>query len=170
MTPLDVIKLLLAITGLNFKFIIETIWPSIMIPAQVGILISTMILLLVIFVLKWKSENKKQHIFDECSLEEANFFDEWYRKEGDIIIFCTHLNWLENEHYLRVVDAFKKKGDKLDLYLKKTESRVVDELLLSGAKLHRVRENIRSEHRFSIRKNNGFRSIIIRNDCASLFL
>ena len=163
MTPAEFAKWLLALTGLNIKAIVEAIFPSVQVPILVGVLLSVAVLLFIVIVPNGKRDYKKKHIFEECSIEEAVFFDEWYRKEGRIFMFCTDLEWLENEIYLRVVDALKKKGNKLNLYLKKTDHRIVNELKLAGANLYYVRQNIRSEHRFSIRKNNGFHSIIIRN-------
>ena len=103
---------------------------------------------------------KKVYSFGENSVEEAKFFARWYSRDGELKIFCTDLDWLANDSHSEVVEILKGKGNKLHLYLKEYESNLVNQLVNSGANLHKVRNDIRSAHRFSI---TGANQIIIRN-------
>jgi len=164
-TKLDILVMIFTITGLNLKYIIETIWPEIKVPIAMIVLISISfsILIPIYFISKGKRGYKTTHVFEEGSIEESQFFTEWYLRRGRLIIFCTDLEWLEHEQDLEVIDALKRKGNNLELYLRKPDHRIVSELRLAGAEIHTIKPSIRSEHRFSILLTNGFRSIILRD-------
>jgi hypothetical protein len=73
------------------------------------------------------------------------------------------MDWLSGPLYKGVVDALKKKGNQLHLYIKECDHEVVRQLVESGANLHRMKPTLRSEHRFSIRLDENLNHIIIRN-------
>lgn len=163
LTFLDYMMLLLTLTGLNIKVVIEWLSPKTQVPSLVAILTSTFLIGFLLVFFGGKRGVKQHYRFPESSAKEAMFFCHWYQKEGDLIIFCTDLEWLAGDKFLNVREALKKKGSRLHLYLKKPTHTIVKELELFGAHVHQVREDIRSEHRFSILLSNGFKSIIIRN-------
>lgn len=103
---------------------------------------------------------RKIYSLRENSTEFKNFFAQWYSQGGDLTIFCTDLDWLTDDDYSKVVESLMAKGNKLHLYLKEYNSNLVNQLVNSGADLHKVRSDIRTVHRFSI---IGANQIIIRN-------
>lgn len=160
---IDVLVLLLTVTGINLTVIIQTYTSQSKTYILIGILISIVLILFIVSFFGGKRGTRFYHIFEEDSTEEAEFFNQWYRKPGKLILFCTDLKWLANEKYLKVRDALEKKGADLDIYIKDPEGSLVKSLQTFHAKLHVVRQDIRSVHKFSILQNDGFQSIIIRN-------
>jgi hypothetical protein len=159
----DYLALLLTITGVNATVIVQTYIPQIKIPFYVGILVSLVLVFFIVAFFGGKRGTRTHHLFDEGSQEEADFFNEWYRKPGKLIMFCSDLKWIRKDNYVKVRDALAKKGSELDLYLKDPKGDFVKSLQSYGAKLHIVRPDIRSVHKFSILQDDDFQAIIIRN-------
>ena len=103
------------------------------------------------------------HSFKENSEKEARFFAKWYSRPGELCIFCTDLEWLEDSKYSRVITALEEKGERLHLFLKKPEHEIVRRLVSTGAKKYKVKDTIKTIHRFSVRVDEHLNSIIIRN-------
>lgn len=160
MEKTDYLKLVIALTGLNFKVITEWIFPSKVVSPYISLIITIVIALLVFFVNK---NSKKYHSFEEGSVEEADFFNKWYKNVGQLIIFCTDLYWLDNKIYEPIKTTLKQKGGKLKLYLRQTDSEFVKELESLGAQVLHIKDSIECHHRFSIIIDDESRQIIIRN-------
>lgn len=166
----DYVSLFLTIAGVNLAAIVQIIAPqSLYLKFVLYILtlaLSTLFLPFIIALFSNEEEEKGPYIFDEKSGEEADFFARWYSKPGELTVFCTDLDWLDVEKYKKVKESLIEKSKKrnLVLYLKKYQNEFVDTLVkVHHAELHKVRNDIRTSHRFSILEDEGDLSIIIRN-------
>lgn len=166
----DYVSLFLTIAGVNLAAIIQIIAPQpLFIKFVIYVLtlaLSTLFLPFILALFRNATIEKGPYIFNEKSNEEADFFNRWYRKPGELTVFCTDLDWLEDNKYNNVKGALieKSKKHKLNLYLKEYENEFVDILVkVHHAVLHKVRSDIRTSHRFSILNDEGDFSIIIRN-------
>jgi hypothetical protein len=110
----------------------------------------------------WGEKNRLLiHIFEKGSSPESTFFLNWYSQRGVLSIFCVDLLWLDNN--TDIVNTLAGKGDHLHLYLRNYEDQIVAKLFKSGAYVYKVKDKIKSNHRFSILDDEGIKSIIIRN-------
>jgi|CXWL01.1.fsa_nt_gi hypothetical protein len=164
---IDYVFLVLTITGVNGVAIVQLLAPQNQLPSYAILLFLALSVFLLAIILAFVSGRETSpYIFEEQSQDEADFFYKWYRQPGELTMFCTDLDWLDEEKYNKVRDALMDKADKdkLKLFLKKYKNKFVDTLVkIHGAELHQVREDIRSAHRFSVLKDEGDLSIIIRN-------
>jgi hypothetical protein len=161
----DYIFLVLTLSGVNAVGIFQLLLPDKQLPSYLTlILIVTSILLVAVILAFLSGKEQAPFIFYEQSQEEADFFEKWYNRPGELTIFCTDFDWLEDIKYEGVKKSLQNKGKKLKLYLKRYEGRFVDTLVaIYGVELHKVRWDIRSAHRFSVLQDEGDLSIIIRN-------
>jgi len=127
----------------------------------------TLIMLVTVFYIAitvWAGRSERaNHQFDPESAKEGSFFKKWYSKNGILKIFCNDLLWLEKRR--DVVDILILKGESecLHLYLRDLNGEALISLFNSGAHIYKVKERIKSLHRFSILNDEGIKSIIIRN-------
>jgi len=160
---INIVMFVIAFLGFNLDTIIAGISPDFSLNVWYRALLSLLIIGLTYWAVVRKRGFQIVHSFVDNSNEEAEFFAEWYSRNGELIIFCTDLDWLSSARYDKVVDALMRKGNRLDLYLRKHNHEVVRKLARNGAKLCRVKPSIRSTHRFSIRIDEHLNYIIIRN-------
>jgi hypothetical protein len=161
----DYFFLVLTITGVNALALLQLLIPQQQLPRfLILLLILTSIFLVAVILAFVSGRESSPFLFDEKSQEEADFFEKWYSQPGHLTIFCTDLDWLEDAKYDGVKKALQNKEKKLRLYLRNYDNKFVDTLVkIYGAELHKVRPNIRSQHRFSVLQDEGDWSIIIRN-------
>jgi len=163
----DYLFLIFTVTGINAAALIQYLVPQNELPRYVPPLLIGASLAFLVFILAFVSgKEKAPYMFEEQSQDEADFFERWYRQSGQLTMFCTDLDWLEDDKYAKVKDALQDKSDKhkLKLFLKEYDNKFVDALVaVYGAELHKVRKDIRSSHRFSVLEDGGYLSIIIRN-------
>ena len=107
---------------------------------------------------------ERVHRLEEESRRFYKFFADWYSRRGTLTIFCSDLDWLTPDGSKKVVDALRKKGDKLHLYLRNNANDpIAKQLIANGASFSQIGEHIRTSHRLSILDNDGIQSVIIRN-------
>lgn len=116
-----------------------------------------------IIFIKTIDSPKRLTFLKSQSEKEASFFETWYLKPGILTIYCNDLEWLSNSSHERVVNALKKKGNNLHLYIQQSDNEIADQLRLFGADVNLVSDGIRSSHVFSVINDEGSKSIIIRN-------
>lgn len=164
---IDYAFLIFTITGVNAVALFQLFTPQKQLPRYAIFLLLVLSVAFLAAILAFISgKEKAPYIFEEQSQEEADFFERWYRQPGELTMFCTDLDWLEDNKYAKVKEALIDKGDKhkLELFLKEYNNRFVDTLVkIHGAELHKVRREIRTKHRFSVLDDEGDLSIIIRN-------
>lgn len=132
--------------------------------SQLGKVLVSIILIIIYVLIVWKKKYDKIHSFKEDSKAFSTFFTEWYSRPGKLAIFCADLDWLSKPKHAFVVDSLKRKGNNLGIYLRNEGKDTVAETLInSGARLFKIKESIKTDHRFSIRKDDGNQNIIIRN-------
>jgi hypothetical protein len=128
----------------------------------ISIIVISIIALIYFAITIWGEKNQQQsHRFDKNSPSEAKYFLKWYSQSGTLRIFCTDLLWLEDNP--KILNALSEKGDTLHLYLRDHKDYIVNRLFNAGAHVYKVKEKIKSSHRFSILNDDGIKSIIIRN-------
>ncbi len=120
---------------------------------------TTFCLILIIFIV---GRQNRICIFDPESKKFAKFLTKWYRKSGELTMFCTDLDWIKVDS--SVFEALVSKASKNELHL---SLRVVgdkaERLKSAGAKLYKIPPSIVSPHRFSILKRDSSERIICRN-------
>lgn len=155
--PIDYIVIVFSILGTNiFDF-----FPGIEIPPWVKPTLTA--ILLILYIAFRRKPFQTTHSFKENSNLEAKFFANWYSRPGELSIFCTDLEWLDDKKYSEVVTALEGKGSKLFLYLKHSDHPIVKRLIAAGAHKFEIKDHVRSMHRFSLRVDGHLNSIIIRN-------
>lgn len=147
----------LAIIGAN-----ATNWLNISLSKSMQVIITIGLALAYIYVAVIKVTNSK-HVFEEGSPEFLDFFSKWYSQDGSLYIFCSDLFWLDKPNCREIVNQLKRKGNNLNLYLRKHEGKIFNELSQSGSQVYKIKVNTRTQHRLSIIDNDGVRKIIIRN-------
>lgn len=104
---------------------------------------------------------KRLFVFSANSRRLASFFANWYRKKGELSVFCTDLEWIDSPEIVSAL-ILKAEGGHLCLYLRNTGP-LAERLRAAKAKVYRIPASITSPHRFSILQTDGFERIICRN-------
>lgn len=155
------------ILGVN----VNTLYPELL-STQQTIWSSVALTILYIFILRNRAES--EYTFNEFSKSYYKFFEKWYSKGGELILYSNDLEWLDSSLEKRkkngadkVVTALKRKRGKLHLYLSRhpyeSGDKVAAELIEGEAKYHPIRDGIMTAHRMSIRFDSGINKIIVRD-------
>lgn len=137
-------------------------WFNINIPLGFQMLI-TAFLAIVYVCVAYEKTSDRIHSFDEQSPKFTKFFQKWYSQDGLLSIFCTDLDWLDNQQSAGIVYELERKGTNLKLYLRKPAGRIVERLCKSGAKAYEIKDSVRTQHRLSLLDQDGIKRIIVRN-------
>jgi len=108
----------------------------------------------------------KKHKFNVPSDEHTNFFVEWYKKDGELTVYCESLDgWakpkdgVSNSIYEELLQ--KSKNKELNLYIIKVDDHVT-KLKGAGAKVHQLTEK-RLDFTFSLIHSDTTYAIILRD-------
>jgi hypothetical protein len=107
----------------------------------------------------------RARVFKEGTKKFNDFFSNWYRKSGKLIIFCTDLDWIDQTNSSAIKNSLieKSSNKKLTIYLKDDKNPLVNILKTNGAEVKLVGRNLKTKHRFSIVDDGLIQHIIIRN-------
>jgi hypothetical protein len=113
-----------------------------------------------------KQKEKEQNdtvTLNENSNEFFDYFNKWYTEPGKLSIFCTDLDWMRHETH-DLVSTICRKGKNCTVYLRKNIT-LPDRQMLekAGVKIIIFDSRIRTAQRFSLREDEGFISLIVRN-------
>lgn len=160
----DLLIYIATLTGITIPSLFKYLFADGITPWYAYFIIA--LFLTVFYIIFGKKKYKLHYSLLEGSKEEAGFFNEWYQQECDeLIVFCTDLNWMDNNNYLPVIKTLKTQGNKTKIYLAnlETKGKLVEELKLFHVNVFHIKDDIHSNHSLSIIKINDHSSIIIRN-------
>ncbi len=107
--------------------------------------------------------SQRKHRFKEFSTRWEKFFTKWYSKTGQLTLYSNDLEWLEKPESSKVLNAIKLKGNRVIIYLKKFDSSIVRDLLQCKVSIYQIADSAETDHRFSIREDDGITRVIVRN-------
>lgn len=94
--------------------------------------------------------------------EFANYYRDFYKREGSIYIYCKDTEWLEDPVMKPVVDAIAAKGQRATLCLRVLGEKTTETLKKSGVQIKAVPDSLALEIKMSYQDNGTDKSVIIR--------
>jgi hypothetical protein len=126
-------------------------------------LILTVVFAAFYFYFAYEKTKTGTFVLEEKSIKFTDFFVKWYSQDGNLSIFCSDLDWLNNKESAGIVYQLSQKKKDLNLYLRKLNGPVVKQLKDSGANVMKIKKSIQTVHRLSLLKSDDSKKMIIRN-------
>jgi hypothetical protein len=93
----------------------------------------------------------------------ADYFVDWYKREGEHFIFCNDMDWLRGGEEARIVQAIADRGRKMTICTRDTVDEIVDRLRRAGVSVHQVPAQSITHAAMSLHKVDGTSTLIIRH-------
>lgn len=155
----------IAALGIAITIVIG-VWPLLgqpNVPAQVMAVILLAGVYLVLMYLVRSPRAQIEHVSLERGTPQfAEYYADFYAREGLIYIFCEDTEWLEDDVMKPVFDAIANKGEKATVCLTSTGFSTTDELRKRGVKIVHVPSDQALEVKMSYRVNGTEKTLIIR--------
>jgi hypothetical protein len=117
------------------------------------------------FLVLWLAGLRENQVaLKEGSRKFIRFFSGWYRRQGEVSIYCNDLAWLEGAVNEPILNELKEKAGagRLEVFIRKVTGPALLALLDAGAETYLIPDEIKLRIRMSVRENDGAIRVIIR--------
>lgn len=137
------------------------LWP-VNVPAEFVLAIAVAAAYFVLLRLSRPPARSGQKSLEVASQEFADYYANFYRREGQLHVFCKDTEWLEHVNMAPVVEALTAKGQRATLCLQILGEPVTNRLAEAGVNIVHVPEALALEIKMSLRENGTEKELIIR--------
>jgi hypothetical protein len=105
---------------------------------------------------------RHRHRLTEETAKFARHFQRWYARDGEHLIYCDDLRWLEATDCAVVVDQLKKQPERTQIWLRDDSSPRCHELRSAGVAVRQVPDSAQLHVALSLHVDGDSRELMVR--------
>ena len=113
----------------------------------------------------WVAYSRRRSVYDFKigSKEYVEFFTRWYGRQGEHVLFCDDLYWMDTDNTESIRNALKKRPKTVMIALRRHDGIAYEELKRAGVKMLEVDEALATRATFSVNRDGEVLRMIVRN-------
>jgi len=128
----------------------------------IGVVIIVGVILLLAYLYVALSRFCTVYDFVEGSPEFVKFFTNWYERQGNHIVFCDDLDWMENTTHASILAALEKQGARATVCLRECHGEAFERLRAAGVNMRQIGNGVTTRSKISIIEHDGLAQMIVR--------
>jgi hypothetical protein len=125
--------------------------------------LAAVLLLVLIQWFLWRSVNSgRMHSLREKTEAFQRFFSNWYAQDGQHIIYCSDLEWLEHPEHAEILKVLRQRAEHIEIFVRDDSSSTSLQLRQAGVAIHIVPQRFHTHVRMSLHRRDDQETLIVR--------